>query len=90
MKSISKSKDNEIVIKGKEGSKNYIVNIGSLNSANQAIIEINKALNNGKIDEKKINLKKIKNFQENIDKITLMLYTISKLARENKLVTKKR
>ncbi len=62
MKSISKSKDNEIVIKGKEGSKNYIVNIGSLNSANQAIIEINKALNNGKIDEKKINLKKIKNF----------------------------
>jgi len=62
MKSISKSKNNEIVIKGKEGSKNYIVNIGSLNSANQAIIEINKALNEGKIDENKINLKKIKNF----------------------------
>ena len=62
MKSISKSKDDHIVIKGKEDSKNYIVNIGSLNSANQAIIEINKALNEGKIDEKKINLKKIKNF----------------------------
>lgn len=58
MKSISKSKNDEIVIKGKEGFRNYIVNIGSKNSANQAIIEINKALNDGKIDEKKINLKK--------------------------------
>lgn len=58
MKSISKSKNDEIVIKGKEGLRNYIVNIGSKNSANQAIIEINKALNDGKIDEKKINLKK--------------------------------
>lgn len=62
MKSISKSKDDEIVIKGKDDSKNYIVKIGSLNSANQVIIEVNNALNQGKIDEKKVNLKKIKNF----------------------------
>ena len=62
MKSISKSKDEEIMIKGREDSKNYIIKIGSLNSANQTIIELNNALNEGKIDEKKINLKKIKNF----------------------------
>ena len=90
MKSISKSKDEEIMIKGREDSKNYIIKIGSLNSANQTIIELNNALNEGKIDEKKINLKKIKNFQENIDKNALMHYTIGKLAEENKLVTKKR
>lgn len=62
MKSISKSKDNQLVIKGKEASKNYIVNIGSINSANQVIAEINKALKEGKIDGKKINLKNVKNF----------------------------
>lgn len=62
MKSISKSKDNEIIIKGKEDSKNYIVKIGSLNSANQVVTEVNNALNQGKIDEQKVNLKKIKNF----------------------------
>lgn len=62
MKSISKSKNDEIMIKGREDSKNYIIKIGSLNSANQTIIEINNALNEGKIDEKKINLKKIKIF----------------------------
>lgn len=61
MKSISKSKDNEIMIKGRDEAKNYIIKIGSLNSANQTIIEVNNALNEGKIDEKKINLKKIKN-----------------------------
>ncbi|MCI5642627.1 MAG: hypothetical protein MR285_00810 [Peptoniphilus sp.] len=62
MKSISKSKDDEIIIKGKEDSKNYIVKIGSLNSANQVVTEVNNALNQGKIDEQKVNLKKIKNF----------------------------
>lgn len=58
MKSISKSKDDEIIIKGKENSKNYIIKVGSKNSANQLITEIEDAIQEGKIEEKKVNLKK--------------------------------
>lgn len=58
MKSISKSKDDEIMIKGKENSKNYIIKVGSKNSANQLITEIEDAIQEGKIEEKKVNLKK--------------------------------
>lgn len=58
MKSISKSKDDEIIIKGKENSKNYIIKVGSKNSANQLITEIKDALQKEKIEENKVNLKK--------------------------------
>lgn len=58
MKSISKSKDDEIMIKGKENSKNYIIKVGSKNSTNQLITEIEDAIQEGKIEEKKVNLKK--------------------------------
>ena len=58
MKSISKSKDDEIMIKGKENSKNYIIKVGSKNSANQLIKEIKDAIQEGKIEENKVNLKK--------------------------------
>lgn len=62
MKSISKSKENEVIIKGKDDSKNYIVKVGSKNSENQLISEIKDALEKGKIEENKVNLKKLKNF----------------------------
>lgn len=58
MKSISKSKDDEIIIKGKENSKNYIIKVGSKNSENQLITEIKDAIQEGKIEENKVNLKK--------------------------------
>lgn len=61
MKSISKSKENEVIIKGKDDSKNYIVKVGSKNSENQLISEIKDALEKGKIEENKVNLKKLKN-----------------------------
>ena len=46
------------MIKGKENSKNYIIKVGSKNSANQLIKEIKDAIQEGKIEENKVNLKK--------------------------------
>lgn len=57
MKSVSKTKDNEIVVKGKDEDKNYILNIGSKNSM-EAIRELFlEAVENDKIDKSKVNIK---------------------------------
>ncbi|MDU1954950.1 MAG: hypothetical protein E6746_05225 [Peptoniphilus lacydonensis] len=55
MKSISESKDKELVIKGRENSKNYRINIGSENSLKKAKEVINVALKNEKIEKSKVN-----------------------------------
>jgi len=57
MKSVSKTRNNEIVIKGKEKEKNYIVNIGSEKSANAARNILLEASKNNKIEKEKVNLK---------------------------------
>lgn len=57
MKSVSKTKENEIVVKGKEKDKNYILNIGSENSVKAAREVFLNAAKDNKIEKGKVNIK---------------------------------